>query len=65
MNAHDHLMSVDINMSLHQRHWLLEHIVAGTHEVNIENLVVPHHAEYSLVVCRCLLREELDDNPDL
>ena len=50
MDTHDDLVPIDVNVSLHQWHWLCKHIVAGTNKVNIEHVVVPDNAEYSFVV---------------
>lgn len=58
-------MSININMSLHKRHWLGEHIEAGSYEVHIENLMVSYNAEHSLVVVGGGLRIELNDDPCL
>ena len=58
MDTHDDLMSKNINMSLHQWHWLGEDVVASTNKVNVEHVVVPHNAEDSLIVVLCCLRVE-------
>jgi hypothetical protein len=65
VNAHDDLVSINIDVSLHQRHRLIQHIVTGTQQVNVENLVVSHHAKYSFIVVRRFLGVELNDNSDL
>jgi hypothetical protein len=65
MNPHDYLVSVDINMSLHEGNGLCEDIVACSNQVNIEHLMVSHNAEYSFVVVHCLLRREGNYDPGL
>jgi hypothetical protein len=55
MHAHDDFVSVNVYMSLHERNWLGQDIIASTNQINIEDLVVSHHTEDSLVVIRgCL-----------
>ena len=62
VDTHYDFVSVDIYMSLHERHWLVEHIEASSYEVNIQYLVIAYHAEDSLVVADGLLGEELNDD---
>jgi hypothetical protein len=65
MHSHDDLVPIDINMSLHEGHWLGENVIASTNEVYIEYKVVPHNAEHSLIVVLRCLRVELNDNSGL
>ena len=65
MDAHDDFVSEDVNVPLSDGHWLGKHIVAGSNEVNVHDLVVSHNAEHSLVVTGSLLREELNDDSSL
>lgn len=62
MDAHDDLMAVDVDVSLHERHWLREDVEAGTHKVHAEDIVIANNAENALVVVASGLREELDDD---
>lgn len=55
-------MSVDVDMSLHERHGLSEDIIAGTNEVHIEYRVVPYNTKHSFVVVSGRLRSESDYN---
>lgn len=61
MDAHDDLMAIDVDMTLHERHRLGQHIVACTDEVHAKHLVVADNAEDALVVALSLLRIELND----
>jgi hypothetical protein len=65
VNAHNDLVAVDIDMSLHEGHRLSEHIEACTHEVDAQDLVVANNAENALIVVARALREELDDDARL
>lgn len=65
VNSHDDLVSVNVDMPLHERHWLSEHIEAGTNEVYIEDLVISYDTEYSLIVVVSSLRVELYDDTSL
>ena len=65
MDAHDDFVPVDIDVPLHQRHWLCKHIEASSHEVNVEDLVVSNNTEYSFVVALALLWIKLNNNPAL
>lgn len=65
VHTHDDLVPEDVDMSLHKRHWLAEHVITCTDEVDVEYLMVPHHTEHTLVVVCGHLRVELDDNPRL
>jgi hypothetical protein len=65
MDTHDNFMSIDVHMSLHQRHWLVKYIVAGTNEVYVKDLVISYYAEHSLVVVVSRLRVELNDDTSL
>ena len=50
VNSHNDFVPVDVDVPLHQRHRLRENIVAGTDEVDVEHLVVPHRPEGHLAV---------------
>ena len=50
VDTHDDLVSININMSLHEWHWLGQNIVASTNEVNIENKMVSYNTKDSLIV---------------
>ena len=65
MDAHDNLMTIDVDMTLHEGHRLGQHVVACTDEVHAEHLVVADDAEDALVVALRLLRVELDDDTAL
>jgi hypothetical protein len=61
MDPHDNLVTIDVNVPLHEGHRLRQHVVARTHQVHAEDLVVSDNAEDALVVALGLLRIELDD----
>ena len=61
MDAHDNLMAIDVDVTLHEGHRLGQHVVACTDEVHAEHLVVADDAEDALVVALSLLRIELYD----
>lgn len=61
VDAHYNLMPVDVNVPLHQWHGLCEHVVAGSNEVNIENLVITNNTEDSFVVISTNLWEEFNN----
>lgn len=61
MDPHDHLVAIDVNVPLHERHRLRQHIVARANQVHAEDLVVSDDAEDALVVALSLLRIELND----
>lgn len=65
VDSHYHLVTIDVDVSLHQWHGLVFQIKTGTEQVNIQDLMITYNAEYSLVVVLCLLREEFNDNSDL
>lgn len=65
VDAHDDFMPEDIDVPLHERHWLREHIISISNQVDVEHLVVPHYAEHSFVVIGSFLREELNDDSGL
>jgi hypothetical protein len=60
MGAHNNLMAVNIDVALHEGHWLGEDIEAGTHQINVEHLMVAHNAENAFVVVASALRAEVD-----
>lgn len=62
VDAHDHLVSVDVHVSLHQRDWLGEDVEAGTYKVYREDLMVTHNTENSFVVVDRLLRQKVDND---
>ena len=63
MSSHDHFMAVSIDMSLAERDRLCQHIIACTHQVNIENLMVFDKTKYSLIeVTSALGAESYDDS---
>ena len=54
-------MSIDVNMPLHKREGLVEDVVAGTYQVNIEHLMVTDNTVDSfIVVSGCLGGEGYD-----
>jgi hypothetical protein len=61
MDTHDDLVSIDIDMSLHEWHRLVQDIIAAADQVDVEHLVVSHYAEDTLVVVLGLLWVELDN----
>ena len=61
MNSHDDFVSVNINMSLHQRHGFREDIIACTNQVNVKDKVIPHNAKHSLIVVFSGLRVKFYD----
>ena len=63
--AHNHFVSVRVNMSLTQGDWLGQDVVACSDKVNIEHLMIPDHAEHSLVVVACSLWCECNDDSGL
>jgi hypothetical protein len=65
VDTHDDLVPVYVDVPLHQRHGLAQHVVARANEVNAEDLVVADYAEDALVVALRLLRVELDDDTAL
>ena len=58
-------MPVDINMSLHQWHWLIKNIIASSNQINIKNLMIANDTEYPLVVVNSMLWEEFYYYPGL
>lgn len=50
MDSHDDLVSIDIDVSLHQRHGLSKHVITSSHEVDIQHIVISDNAEHPLVV---------------
>lgn len=65
MDTHNDLVPVDIYMSLHERHWLVQDIVAAANQVDVHDLVIAYYAEDTLVVVLGLLWVELDDDTRL
>ena len=51
-------MSVDINMSLHQRHWFVENIIACSDQINVKDLMVAYDTENPFVVVNGVLWEK-------
>lgn len=65
VNSHDDLMPIDIDMSLHEGHGLVKHIITSSNKINIQNLMITDYTEHSFVVICCFLRVELNDNSHL
>ena len=55
-------MAVSIDMTLAERDWLCQYIIACTHQVNIENFVVFDQAKDSLIEVASALRAESYDD---
>jgi len=62
VDAHNDLVSVDVDVSLHKWDWLGQDVEAGTYQVNREDLMVTHNTENSFVVVDSLLRQKVDNN---
>ena len=62
VGSHDNFMAVSIDMTLAERDWLCQYIIACTHQVNIENFVVFDQAKDSLIEVASALRAESYDD---
>jgi hypothetical protein len=62
VDAHDHLVSVDVHVALHQRDGLRQDVKAGSHEVHRKDLVVAHDAKNSFVVIHGFLRQKVNND---
>jgi hypothetical protein len=56
---------INIDMSLHQGHWLVLKVIAGTKQVYIQDLMVSNDTEYSLIVVCGFLGVKLNDDANL
>jgi hypothetical protein len=63
VDAHDNFVSVDVDMPLHEGHWLGQDIEAGADQVHVQNGVLSDDAEDPLVEVRALARGEGHDDP--
>jgi len=62
MGAHNNFVAVNINVPLHQGHWFGQNVKRSTHQVYVQNLVVTHNAENSLIVVTATFRAKPDNN---
>jgi len=60
VSTHSYLVSVDINMTLHQRNRFSQNIKAGSNQVNIKDFVIANYAKNSLVEISSFLRAEIN-----
>ena len=55
-------MSECIDVSLTQRNWLGENIIASSNQIDEEDFVILDHTEDSFIVVACLAWVEVDDH---
>ena len=58
-------MTIDVNMTLHQRERLSQDVIACANQVDIENGVITDDTEDSLIIVSGSLWSEGDDDPCL
>ena len=62
MHAHNDLVPVHINMFLHERHRLRQYVETRSNQVHVQNHMILHNAEHSLVVVAGALRRKINHN---
>ena len=63
MCTHNDLVSIGVNVTLAQRQWLRQNIVACAHQINKEHFMVFDEAENSLIVVARALWAERNNDP--
>lgn len=61
-SAHSDFVSEDVDVALHQGHWLGQYVETGSNQVNEEHFVVLDDAEDALVVVAGAFGAEVDDD---
>lgn len=65
VDAHDDLVAIDVDVALHQGNWLVEDVIAGADQIDVQDLVVPHDTVDALIVVGGGLGGEGDDDAGL
>ena len=65
VHSHDRSVSVEIDMALSERHWLVQNIVTGPNAVYIQHEMVLHNTEDALVVVHGFSGHEAHFNASL